>query len=91
LRSAKQFDPTAFANEAQAFYESHQAMVAQSMCISPEAAKSYAESNLKLLVSVEDPEEKSCALDWIEDTAPEALATLALGARLPRLPKELAK
>ena len=80
-RSAKQFDPTMFAAEAQAFYAGHQAMVASTMCISPADARNYAESNLKLLVSVADPEEKSCALDWIEDTAPEALAALALGTK----------
>jgi hypothetical protein len=51
------------------------------MCISPAAAKSYAENNLKLLVGVEDPEEKICVLEWIEDTAPDALAALALGTK----------
>lgn len=80
-RSAKQFDATAFATEAQAFYTGHVPLVAQTMCISPVAAKRYAENNLKLLVGVDEPEEKSCALDWIEDTAPETLATLALGTK----------
>jgi HK97 family phage portal protein len=78
-RAAKQFDATAFATEAQAFYTAHAPLVAQTMCISSAAAKRYAETNLKLLVGVEDPEEKNCALDWIEDTAPEALAMLAIG------------
>jgi HK97 family phage portal protein len=80
-RSAKQFDATTFATEAQSFYAAHVALVAQTMCISPAAAKRYAESNLKLLVAVDEPEEKSCALDWIEDTAPDALAALALGTK----------
>jgi HK97 family phage portal protein len=71
-------DPTGFAKEAQAFYTSHVSMVAQTTCISAEEARRYAESNLKLIVSVEDPEEKSCVLDWIEDTAPDALAELAV-------------
>jgi HK97 family phage portal protein len=82
-RASKQFDAAAFASEAQAFYAAHVALVAQTMCISPAAAKRYAESNLKLLVGVEDPEEKNCALDWIEDTAPDALAALALGTKKP--------
>jgi HK97 family phage portal protein len=85
-RSAKQFDATAFATEAQAFYTAHVALVAQTMCISPAAAKRYAENNLKLLVGVDEPEEKSCALDWIEDTAPDALATLALGTKKAATP-----
>lgn len=84
-RSAKQFDAAAFASEAQAFYSAHVALVAQTMCISPEAAKTYAEGNLKLLVGIDEPEEKSCALDWIEDTAPDALATLALVTKRPAL------
>lgn len=78
-RSGKQFDPSAFASEAQAFYGAHVALVAQTMCISPEQAKRYAETNLQLLVAIAEPDEKSSALDWIEDTAPDALAALALG------------
>jgi len=85
LARAGKHDPTAFAAEAREFYTAHQALVAQTMCIAPAAARRYAEENLKLLVGVEDPAEKSCALDWIEDTAPESLAELALGKkRAPR-------
>lgn len=80
-RSSKQFDPSAFASEAQSFYAAHVSLVAQTMCISASVAKRYAENNLKLLVAVEDPGEKSGALDWIEDTAPDALAALALGTK----------
>jgi HK97 family phage portal protein len=78
-RAGKQFDPTAFANDAREFYGAHQQLVAQTMCVSPAKAKRYVDENLKLLVSIEEPGEKSCALDWIEDTAPESLAELALG------------
>jgi HK97 family phage portal protein len=85
-RSAKQFDAAVFASDAQAFYAAHVALVAQTMCISPAAAEQYAKSNLKLLCDIAEPEQKSCALDWIEDTAPEALAALALGTkRIPAI------
>lgn len=89
-RSSKQFDASAFAAEAQSFYTSHVVLVAETMCISPDAARIYAENNLKLLVGVEEPAEKSCVLDWIEDTAPDALAKCALGMKRPQTkPKEL--
>lgn len=71
----------AFQNEAVAFYADHKEMVAQTMCISPAAAGRYVSSNLKLLCEIAEPAEKGCALDWIEDTAPEALAELALGRK----------
>jgi HK97 family phage portal protein len=80
-RAGKQFDAAAFAAEARDFYAAHQALVAQTMCISPAAANRYVTNNLKLLVAAEEPTEKSCALDWIEDTAPESLAELALGKK----------
>jgi len=82
-RAGKQFDAAAFAAEARDFYAAHQALVAQTMCIPPDEAHRYVENNLKLLVAVEDPAEKSSALDWIEDTAPEALSELALGKKKP--------
>jgi HK97 family phage portal protein len=80
-RASRQFDAAAFASEAQSFYASHVSLVAETMCITPEAARQYVENNLKLLVGVEDTAEKSCVLDWIEDTAPDQLAKMALGTK----------
>lgn len=80
-RAGTPFDATAFATEMREFYAKHQVLVAQRMCISPTSANQYVESNMKLLAATPDPAETSCALDWIEDTAPESLAGLALGRR----------
>jgi HK97 family phage portal protein len=74
----------AFLNEAVAFYADHKEMVAQTMCISPVAAGRYVSSNLKLLCEIAEPAERGSAIDWIEDTAPEALAELALGSKRPK-------
>jgi hypothetical protein len=80
LRKALSRDPATFLEEAAAFYETHQALVAETMCISSSAAGRYVGSNMSLLAGA-DPGERASALDWIEDTAPEALANLALGVR----------
>jgi HK97 family phage portal protein len=80
-RAGKEPDAEGFRREAKEFYAEHRLLVAQTMCISPAAAARYADSNCKLICELAEPEEKSSALDWIEDTAPEALAALALGAK----------
>jgi HK97 family phage portal protein len=80
-RGAKVFDSAAFRVDVQKFYAEHRALVAQTMCISPAAAARYAQTNCKLVCEIAEPAEKSCALDWIEDTAPDALAALALGEK----------
>ena len=83
-RAGEAFDAAAFRNEAEQFYKSHEKLVAETMCISPAAASRYTQNNLKLLVDIAAPEEKCCALDWIEDTAPQALAKIAVEARPKR-------
>jgi HK97 family phage portal protein len=80
-RAGKEFDAATFRSETEKFYAEHAMLVAQTMCVSVEAAFHYAKTNFELLSVCAEPEEKSCALDWIEDTAPEALAVLALGSK----------
>lgn len=80
LRKSLARDPAAFRNEAAKFYEGHQLLVSQTMCLTPGDAGRYVAHNLRLL-SAADPDEISSALDWIEDTAPAALAEMALGTR----------
>jgi hypothetical protein len=78
LRKALAKDPVNFLSEAASFYETHQLLISQTMCISSDAAGDYVSRNMVLLHAA-GAEEKASALDWIEDTAPEGLANAALG------------
>lgn len=81
-RMGDNFDDSLFRAQAKEFYDTHAHLVSQAMCISQSAAAGYVRGNLNLLCGVSGmATEKLCALDWIEDTAPEALASLALGVR----------
>jgi HK97 family phage portal protein len=84
LRKMLSRDPDSFNERAEAFYAGHASLVAQTMCISPAAAVRYARGNFELICELAEPAEKSSALDWIEDTAPEGLAVLALKAKIKR-------
>ena len=75
------FDGAGFASEVNEFYSGHAPLVAQTMCIPPALAARYIEGNQKLLSDVADPPAKASVVDWIEDTAPDALAELALGTK----------
>ena len=77
-------DRAAFCEEVRKFYSEHAALVAQTMCLDPAAAKSYLADNFKLLSEVADQSDRSCVIDWIEDTAPYSLAEMAV----PRRKKE---
>jgi HK97 family phage portal protein len=81
LRKALAKSPEAFDREAEAFYASHAALVAQTMLISPAAAGKYLAGHMKMLRENADPSETACVLDWIEDTGCQELAALALGKR----------
>jgi hypothetical protein len=53
------------------------------MCISAEAAAGYTRANLKLLSGLPNAGEIYAALDWIEDTATDQLADIALRDKRP--------
>jgi hypothetical protein len=80
LRKALAKSPDTFTEQATAFYAMHVQLVAETMCIPAAAAKKYCDSNLKMIAEVSDP---ATALDWIEDTAAQELAALALGIKSP--------
>jgi HK97 family phage portal protein len=79
LRKALTRAPEKFMEEAAAFYSSHVTLIAQTMLISESEAKKYAAENLRMLTEASDAADKFCVLDWIEDTAAQELAALALG------------
>jgi HK97 family phage portal protein len=79
LRKALARSPETFEEEAKDFYAPHATLVAQTLCIADWSAELYAAHNFRMLREATDPEDKSCVLDWIEDTAAAELASLALG------------
>lgn len=70
-----------FTAEADKFYETHASLVAATLCITKAAAAKYVAENRALLANVELNADKSCVIDWIEDTAPDSLADLSVGRR----------
>lgn len=80
LRRMLAKSPDAFEDQARGFYSEHAGIVAEAMCIPRSAAAKYARQNLRLISSI-PAEERSSALDWIEDTATASLAELAIGSR----------
>lgn len=76
LRKIASRSPESFNALAADFYKSHASLVAQTMCISPADADRYVAENLKWVSSLTD---KEGAIDWLEDTAADELAALALG------------
>jgi HK97 family phage portal protein len=85
LRKSLSRSPEGFDAEAQAFYSTHADLVAQTMCISQDAARRYISGHLQMLGDAAEPADKSCVLDWIEDTGAQELARMALGQRRPAL------
>ena len=83
LRKALAKAPEKFTEQAEAFYAAHAQLVAETMCIPQNIAKKYCDGNLRMLVDASDDADKACVLDWIEDTAAQELATLALGTKVP--------
>lgn len=79
MRRALSRDAATFEAEAESFYKAHDVLVAQTMCISRDAARRYCDEHFRLLIEPPLADDKTCALDWIEDTAAEQLAALALG------------
>ena len=73
-------DPAAFLSSAEYFYQEHAHTVSRALNISPTAAMQYAAVNLRSL-ALQSSGERAAVLDWIEDTAPEQLATMALGKK----------
>jgi hypothetical protein len=80
LRKCLARAPEKFEEEARAFYGTHAALVAQTMCISPAASEAYCDSNLRMLLEAPEADHRACILDWIEDTGSDLLATAALRA-----------
>jgi HK97 family phage portal protein len=68
-----------FDSEVENFYAEHAVFVAESMRIDPAVAGRYIERNRELLSATASSEERSSALDWIEDMAPDVLTSLAIG------------
>lgn len=84
LRKALTKSPATFEREAEDFYRGHAALVAQTMSISPSAAARHLSGHLKMLRENPDLLARESVLDWIEDTAPDSLAELALGKKKAR-------
>jgi HK97 family phage portal protein len=67
-----------FQEQAAAFYETHTGLVAETMMIPGKEALAYVAENLHLLRAAAEPLEAQCALDWIDDTAPDRLVRSAM-------------
>jgi HK97 family phage portal protein len=71
--------PETFEEKMQTFYGTHADFVAQAICIPDRAAERYVQANLNRLREASDLEDRASVLDWIEDTAAQELASVALG------------
>lgn len=78
---ASSFWSEEFRTTLSCFYGQHADFVRQTMCISREEARAYADANLELIRSSGFPDEMRSAIDWIEDVAAEKLAAVALSSR----------
>jgi HK97 family phage portal protein len=83
LRKALDRSPKTFERDAEEFYQEHACLVAQTMCISETTAAKYLAEHLQMLRCDSEPLGRESVLDWIEDTAADSLARLALKRKRP--------
>jgi HK97 family phage portal protein len=71
----------AFESQLHEFYAKHEQLLAAVNFIPSAAAGEYCRKHMRLLLDEQTADAKISAIDWIEDTAPEELAGIALGRK----------
>lgn len=72
---------SAFEAQLHEFYAKYEQLLAAVNFIPPAAAGEYCRKHMRLLLDEQTVDEKMSAIDWIEDTATEELAGIAVGRK----------